>query len=62
MPFLESESDSKAAPVRQELKVCVDELLGTLTPKQAEAILFVWIKRHTAGSPLNCWGRPNHSP
>jgi len=36
MPLLESESDSKAAPARQELKVRVDELLGTLTPKQAD--------------------------
>ena len=42
--------DPKADPAERERKSLVDELLATLTPKQAEAIRLVRIDGHTAES------------
>jgi RNA polymerase sigma-70 factor, ECF subfamily len=57
-PLLESDADPKADPANQDLKMYVDELLGTLTPKQAEAMRLVWIEEHTAKSAAELLGLP----
>ena len=49
-PLRESHTDPKANPANQQLRMLVDELLDTLTPKQAQAVRLVRIEGHTAES------------
>ena len=57
-PLLESDADPKTDPAKRDLKIHVKELLGTVTPKQAEAVRLVWIERHTAKSAAELLGLP----
>ena len=50
--------DPKADPSKEELRRHVDEMLDTLTPKQAEAIRLVRIEQHTAESAAELLGLP----
>jgi len=57
-PLQESDTDPKTNPATHELQMLVDELLDTLTPKQAQAVRLVRIEGHTAESAAELLGLP----